>query len=118
MVFRGLGVGLMACVGRAVGVGVAVGCCVGWDVDEGCWVAAGLLLMTAAWPVVGVGDGCDARFLLPMAEPIQEKKRSTAMSAPHPRDTFIPGVLVLYHCQILRWLLLGGSGAIFVLEDC
>ena len=74
--------------------------------------------MTAAWPDVGVGVGVDARLLLPMAEPIQENKRSTAMSAPHPRDTFIPGVLLLYHCTIVGLLLPGEGGALFVLAIC
>ena len=94
-------------------MGVGVGFCVGTGVADGTSVAAGLTI-TAAWPAVGVGVGVDARLLLPTAEPIQEKKRSTAMSVAHPRDTFTPGVLVLYHCQILRRLLPDEDGVLFV----
>ena len=76
----GVGVGVGLCVGTGVGAGVAVG-----------------LMMSAAWPDVGVGVGVEARLLLPIAEPIQEKKRTTAMSVPHPKPIFILRVLVLYH---------------------
>jgi hypothetical protein len=93
-----------------LGVGVGVGFCVGVGVGEGISVAVGLT-MTAAWAAVGVGvgDGVDARLRLPTAEPIQEKKRSTAMIVPHPMESFTFFVRDVYHCHMPDCLPGGGK---------
>lgn len=97
----GTRVGCGAWVGASVGLGmgVDVGFSVGTGVGVGVSVTTGLL-STAACSVVGFGVGLvEAKLLLPMTEPMQEKNSRTAMIRPHPSPTFTRPLLPLYHCH-------------------